>query len=379
MRIAVVSNTCWYLFNFRLNLMLALQAAGHTVIAVAPNDGYAQRIRDAGIVFEAVPISGAGTQPLRELQSVQRLGAVFRRQKVGLVLSYTPKGNLYSALACIALRIVFVPNVSGLGRAFIRKSLVTQVAKALYRLTFGRAHRVFFQNLDDMDVFVSSGLVQRANAERLPGSGVDLVRFLPKPPVARPIDQTVFLLVARMLWDKGVGEYVHAARTVRAVYPSARFQLLGFLDVANPSSVPRADVEAWVAEGVVNYLEPTDDVRPYLEQADCVVLPSYREGVPRTLLEAAATARPIITTDAPGCRDTVIDLKTGFLCLTADANDLAEKILRFIAMTPDARLKMGQCGRTFVEKNFDEQLVIQKYLKLVDGLHAQNSYQLSAE
>ena len=372
MRIAVVSNTCWYLFNFRLNLMLALQAAGHTVIAVAPSDAYAQRIRDAGIVFEAVPISGGGTQPLRELQSVQRLGAVFRRHRVGLVLSYTPKGNLYSALACIALRIVFVPNVSGLGRAFIRKSLVTQVAKALYRLTFSRAHWVFFQNLDDISVFVTSGLVKKAKAERLPGSGVDLARFLPVPPVARPTDQTVFLLVARLLWDKGVGEYVQAARTVRAVHPGARFQLLGFLDVANPSAVTRANVEAWVAEGVVDYLGQTDDVRPYLEQADCVVLPSYREGVPRTLLEAAAMARPVITTDAPGCRDTVIESKTGFLCRTADASDLAEKILRFIEMTPSARLVMGQQGRTFVEKNFDEQLVIQKYLKLVDELEAPN-------
>ena len=379
MHIAVVSNTCWYLFNFRLNLMLALQAAGHTVVAVAPSDAYAQRIRGAGIAFEAAPISGGGTQPLRELQSVQRLGAVFRRHRVGLVFSYTPKGNLYSALACIALRIVFVPNVSGLGRAFIRKSLVTRVAKVLYRLTFGRAHRVFFQNLDDMGVFVSSGLVQKAKAERLPGSGVDLVRFLPVLPVARPADQTVFLLVARLLWDKGVGEYVQAARAVQAVYPGVRFQLLGFLDVANPSAVPRAEVEAWVAEGVVDYLGPTDDVRPYLEQADCVVLPSYREGVPRTLLEAAAMARPVITTDAPGCRDTVVDGKTGFLCRTADASDLAEKILRFVAMTPDARLAMGQYGRTFMEKNFDERLVIQSYLKLVDELQSSNAVQLAAD
>ena len=128
MRIAVVSNTCWYLFNFRLNLMLALQSAGHTVVAVAPDDVYAQRIRDAGIIFESVPISGSGTQPLRELQSVLRLGSVFRRHRVGLLLSYTPKGNLYSALGCMALRIPFVPNVSGLGRAFIRQSLVTHTA-----------------------------------------------------------------------------------------------------------------------------------------------------------------------------------------------------------------------------------------------------------
>lgn len=370
MHIAVVSNTCWYLFNFRLNLMLALQAAGHTVVAVAPDDAYAQRIRDAGIAFEAVPISGGGTHPVRELQSVQRLGAVFRRHRVGLVLSYTPKGNLYSALACIALRIPFVPNVSGLGRAFIRKSLVTRVAKTLYRLTFGRAHRVFFQNLDDMAVFVDTGLVRASQAERLPGSGVDLSRFSPTMPIARAAEAPVFLLVARMLWDKGVGEYVEAARSVRALHPGARFQLLGFLDVANPSAIPRTQVEAWVAEGLVEYLGPTDDVRPFLVQADCVVLPSYREGVPRTLLEAAATARPVITTDAPGCRDTVVDGETGFLCRPADAPDLADKLLRFIALTPEERRVMGQRGRDFVEQNFDERLVIERYLAVVGQVAA---------
>ena len=365
MRIAVVSNTAWSLFNMRLNLMCALQAAGHTVVAVAPDDAYAQCIRDMGITFEAVPISGSGTNPVRELQSVLRLGAVFRRYRVGLVLSYTPKGNLYAALACIALRIPFVPNVSGLGRAFICKSLVTQVARTLYRLTFDHARQVFFQNLDDMAVFVESGLMRSGHAERLPGSGVDLVRFSSTAVISRAAEAPVFLLVARMLWDKGVGEYVEAARSVRALHPGARFQLLGFLDVANPSAIPRAQMEAWVTECVVDYLGPTDDVRPYLVQADCVVLPSYREGVPRTLLEAAATARPVITTDAPGCRDTVVEGETGFLCRPADAPDLADKLLRFIAMTPEERQAMGQRGRAFVEQNFDERLVIERYLAVV--------------
>ena len=370
MRIAVVSNTCWYLFNFRLNLMLALQAAGHTVVAVAPSDAYAQRLRDAGLIFEAVPISGGGTHPLRELQSVLRLGAVFRRHRVGLVLSYTPKGNLYSALACIALRIAFVPNVSGLGRAFIRKSLVTQVARILYRITFGRACRVFFQNLDDMDVFVGSGLVQAIKAERLPGSGVDLSRFVPAPLAARAAGAPVFLLVARMLWDKGVGEYVEAARRVRALHPGACFQLLGFLDVDNPSAISRQQMDEWLAEGVVAYLGRSDEVRGFLAQADCVVLPSYREGVPRTLLEAAAMARPVITTDAPGCRDTVIHGETGFLCRAADAQDLADKLLIFMALTPEERQAMGQRGREFVEKNFDERLVIERYLEVVAEIAA---------
>jgi glycosyltransferase involved in cell wall biosynthesis len=373
LRIAVVSNTAWNLLNMRKNVILALQSDGHYVVAVAPVDEYVKGLLSAGIEFSSVPISGSGTNPAKELMSVIRLALKFRKHKVDLVLSYTPKGNLYSALACSALSVPFVPNVSGLGRAFISKSFITWVAQTLYRITFNRAHRVFFQNLDDMDAFICSGLVRPEQSERLPGSGVDLRRFTSTPLVSRCANTPVFLLVARMLWDKGVGEYVEAARSVQTLYPDARFQLLGYLDVDNPSAVPRAQVNTWVAEGVVEYLGATDDVRPFLMEADCVVLPSYREGVPRTLLEAAAIARPVITTDAPGCRDTVIHGETGFLCRPADALDLAEKLLHFVALSPDERQAMGQRGRKFVEQNFDERMVIQQYLDVVQAVAAENS------
>jgi len=258
--------------------------------------------------------------------------------------------------------------VSGLGRAFIRPSLITQVVKLLYRGTFGRARHVFFQNQDDLDTFVQAGLVPAALTERLPGSGVDLQRFQPAPLPQRAIDAPVFLLVARMLWDKGVGEYVAAARQVRQHHPGAQFQLLGFADVANPSAIPRQQLDDWVAEGVVEYLGATDNVRPWLAQADCVVLPSYREGVPRTLLEAAASARPVITTDAPGCRDTLVDGVSGYLCRPGDADDLAAQLLRFVALTPDQRRAMGDRGRAHVERHFDERLVVTRYLTVVRDL-----------
>lgn len=365
LRIAVVSNTAWYLFNFRLNLMHALQAAGHTVIAIAPADAYSDRLRVAGVTFEPVRISGGGVNPVTEALSVVRLRSLFRRQKVDLILSYTPKGNLYSALACIELGLPFLPNVSGLGRAFIRRSPVTWIAQALYRLTFRRAQRVFFQNPDDMAVFVREGLVLAERAERLPGSGVDLVRFSPAPLPVNPADAPAYLLVARMLWDKGVGEFVAAAREVRKIHPRATFRLLGFMASDNPSAIPWDQVNEWVLEGIVTYLGPTDDVRPYLADADCVVLPSYREGVPRVLLEAAAMARPVITTDAPGCREAVIDKETGYACRTADARDLAAKMLAFVALPQEERLAMGQRGRAFVERNFDEHAVLDRYLKTV--------------
>lgn len=369
LRIAVVSNTAWNLFNFRLNVIKALQAAGHMVVAVAPADAYADRIRAAGIHFEDVPISGGGTNPWTELRSIVRLHGLLRREGIELVLSYTPKGNLYSALACIALRIPFVPNVSGLGRAFIRNSLITWVAQGLYRLTFRRAHLVLFQNQDDERIFVRANLVRQEQAERLPGSGVDLVRFAPHPAASnQAADAPVFLLVARMLWDKGVGEYVAAARAVKATFPNARFQLLGSLASDNPSAISREQVDEWVKEGVIAYLGTTDDVRPYLAQADCVVLPSYREGVPRALLEAAAMARPLISTDAPGCRDAVVNGDTGFMCRPRNANDLARSIKRFLALTIAERRTMGDRGRAFVEQHFDERMVVDRYLHVVRGV-----------
>ncbi|HWI83110.1 glycosyltransferase family 4 protein [Ramlibacter sp.] len=366
LRIAVVSNSAWNLFNFRLNLIRCLQAAGHTVVAVAPSDRFGAKLELEGITFRPVAIAAHGVNPLAELRAVWQLGTVFRREAVDLVLSYTPKGNLYSALACVAVGVRFVPNVSGLGRAFIRRSPITWMALALYRLTFPRAHHVFFQNFDDMNVFVKAKLVHIKNAERLPGSGVDLARFQPIEGWPQgSSDAPVFLLVARMLWDKGVGEYVTAARTLRASYPRANFRLLGDLASSNPSAIPKEQVDAWVKEGLITYLGSTEDVRPFVAEADCIVLPSYREGVPRVLLEAAAMARPVITTDAPGCRDAVVDGETGFLCRPRDGADLAAKMRLFLDLPLDQRHLMGRRGREMVQRGFDELFVLDRYRRLV--------------
>jgi glycosyltransferase involved in cell wall biosynthesis len=366
MRIAVVANTVWYLFNFRLNLCLALQQDGHAVVTIAPAGDHAQLIEAAGVPFVPVAISGGGVNPWVEWQSVRQLARVLMTHQVDAVLSYTPKGNVYSALACLWHGVAFVPNVSGLGRVFVRQTPLTLLVRWLYRLTFRRAKRVFFQNHDDLQTFVSARLVLPGLAERLPGSGVDLTRFLPQCWPHDAHAAPVFLLVARMLWDKGVGEFVAAARAVRVKHPSTRFHLLGFLDVVNPSAVAREHVEQWVAEGVVQYFPPTDDVRPHLTAASCVVLPSfYREGVPRSLLEAAASARPIITTDTSGCRDTVQDGQTGFLCKPKDVEDLAAKMLTFLELTQAEREAMGQRARRHMEDNFGEHLVIDRYLAVV--------------
>lgn len=372
MRIAVVANTAWYLLNFRLNLIYTLQQAGHQVVAIAPPDvNRAKQIRNAGVVFHPVEISGSGTNPFVELGSVFKLCCAFKKHRVDVVFSYTPKGNIYSSIAAKLTGAVCVPNISGVGGSFANKSFLGRLVSLLYRGTLGRAHQIFFQNMDDLNAFVSRGLAPAHKCIRLPGSGVELQRFQPVP-ATRPVANNInFLLVARLLWNKGVGEFADAARLVKQVYPTATFKLLGFLDVDNPTAVPREQVQAWVDEGLLQYLGSTDDVRPHLNESHCVVLPSYYgEGVPRTLLEAAATMRPVITTDSPGCRDTVVDGVTGYICKPKSAEDLAEKMIRFIELPFAEQLQMGSQGRLRIEQEFDEKIVLNAYSNVLKELEA---------
>lgn len=363
MRVAVVANTSWYLYNFRLNLMRSLAAAGHQVIAIAPDDAYVDKLTQAGIQHYAIPLQGTSINPLREIFTVLSLLRVFRQQRIAVALTYTPKGNIYAGLAAAAANITAIPNVSGLGRVFTRESPLTWLVRRLYRITFYRSPRVFFQNMQDMHMFVSERLVRPTQAERIPGSGVDLERFMPtvgKPDHGK--DRVVFLLVARMLWDKGVGDYIEAARLVKANHPQAEFRLLGFVDMTNPSGISHTQLRQWQEEGVARYLGSSDDVVPHLHAADFVVLPSYyREGVPRSLLEAASMAKPVIASDVNGCRDVVEDGITGFLCRPRDPQHLAERMTDLIALSAQARKEMGRLGREKMIREFDERIVIHRY------------------
>ena len=236
-----------------------------------------------------------------------------------------------------------------------------------------QAPHVFFQNKDDLNFFLPNKLVKPSQVILVPGSGVDLIRFKATSratgPYASP-DCITFLLLARLLWDKGVGEYIDAARHLKKRHGNVRFLLLGQFDVANPAAIPEAKIEQWQSEGTIDYLGKTDDVRPYIEAADCIVLPSYyREGIPRSLLEAAASAKPIITTDSVGCRDTVEDGVTGFLCQPKNWEDLADKMEAVLLMTEDQRQAMGLKGREKMEREFDERIVIDRYLSVIKELN----------
>lgn len=376
MKIIICLNTAWNLVNFRSGLIRALVAAGYEVVAVAPNDKYSDGLKTLGCRFVPLHMDNGGVNPVKDVLLLWRFLRLFARERPDVFLGYTVKPNVYGSLAAHLLQIPVINNIAGLGAAFIRGGMVMRIVRCLYRTALTRSAQVFFQNDDDRQLFVGGGLVRADKTALLPGSGIDLDRFVstPMPATGNDCASFRFLLVARMLRDKGVGEYVEAARLLRQRWPQVEFCLLGFVDVKNPAAISRAEMDAWVAEGVVTYLGESDDVRCQIAVATCVVLPSYREGTPRSLLEAAAMGRPIITTDAVGCREVVDDGVNGLLCRPKDAADLADKMARMIAMPHSERVAMGLRGRLKVEREFDEKIVIDKYLTAIKNDHLSKIY-----
>ena len=365
LKIVISINTAWNIYNFRAGLVRALINQGYEVIAVAPDDEYSHRLEALGCRFIRMPMENNGTNPKQDFSLLMRYLRVLREERPLAFLGYTVKPNVYGSLAAHALRIPVINNIAGLGTAFINNNFLTRIVKLLYRISLHRSRRIFFQNGEDQSLFIESRLVRPECTDRIPGSGMDLSHFRPLSLASVQGRPFVFLLVARMLKDKGVEEFVEAARLAQQQIGAASFQLLGFVDPANPNSISMERIKIWESDGVIRYLGKTDDVRPYLSNADCVVLPSYREGVPRSLLEAAAMARPLIATNVAGCRDVVDHNVNGLLCRARDANDLAEKMVHMFHLPHERRLQMGQAGRRKIESEFDEKLVIQKYLEMI--------------
>lgn len=362
MTIAISSNTAWSVYNFRIGLIRALLASGEAVIVLAPEDDYSQRLRDLGCRVIDFAMDNKGSNPVRDVGLLLAYRRVYRQLRPSIVLHYTIKPVIYGALAARSLGIPYVSTITGLGTAFIRDGWLTRIVENLYRLSQRKASQVFFQNNDDLALFRERKLVPMDRVRRLPGSGVNLSRFSVQP---LPDGPPCFLMIARLVRDKGVVEFVEAARHIKQHHPQARFQLLGQVGVANRTAIGRAELDVWLAEGVIEYLGETDDVRPFIEQARCVVLPSYREGVPRSLLEGAAMARPLITTDAPGCRDVVEHGNNGYLCKVKDSEDLAAKIEDFLALPLAEHQRMAEASRALVAEKFEESIVVDQYLAAI--------------
>ena len=367
MKIAIVLNTSWNIYNFRLGLVKKLITKGNSVYAIAPHDEYSEKLENIGCRYIPIRMDSRGINPLKDIALIVELFAIYRKIKPDVILHYTIKPNIYGTMAARLLGIPVINNVCGLGTAFLKKNILSKVAATLYKIAFRSSRKIFFQNDEDKIFFEKAKIVRKDQAEVLPGSGIDPEIFKSSGRIVKNKKFT-FLLISRLIHDKGVLEYIDAIKILKEQNIDANFQLLGKKDPKHRRGIPEELINQWMANNVVDYLGSTNDVKPFIENADCVVLPSYREGTPRTLLEAASFSKPIIATRVAGCTNIVVDNQNGFLCKVKNSKDLADKMKKMAGLDETKRAEMGKKGRKRIEQVFDEKIVISKYLYAIDKL-----------
>ncbi|MHB8724075.1 MAG: glycosyltransferase family 4 protein [Casimicrobiaceae bacterium] len=365
-KVVLFANTDWYLYNFRRSLALALIRSGYEVLLISAPGPYGEKLRALGLRWEPLPMDRRSLNPLRELVLLNHLRRLCRRERPALVHGFTIKCAVYGSLAARLARVPARVNaVAGMGYVFTsgdaKARLLRPVVRALLRLALdGDRARLILQNPDDVALFEQAGLVDALRVRLIPGSGVDCARFTANTREYASVPMRV-LLAARLLWDKGLAEYVQAARQLLGQRRSIRFLLAGTPDLGNPAAVPESEVRAWVDEGLIEWLGQVDDMPSLLASVDVVVLPSYREGLPKTLIEAAVCALPLVTTDVPGCREVVTDGVDGLLVPVRDATALATAIAR-LQDDPALAARLGQAARAKALAEFDERIIIERTL-----------------
>ncbi len=354
-RILVIASFTPSLVKFRGDLLREFIARGHEVVCCSPDpdDPTLRQLEEIGAVHREYRLQRTGMNPLADLATLRDLRRIMATERPDHVLSYTIKPVIYGSLAAGRQKVPAISAmITGLGTTFLgsgfKGRLLNRYARFMYRAALKECRTVFFQNPDDSEVFVDLDLVEPRQVVHINGSGVNLDHFRPEPVPAGP---PVFLLIARLVSDKGLAEFVEAAHLVKADFPRARFLVAGFFE-DHPRAISRRQMDAWVADGLVEFLGFADDVRPLLHDCSVYCLPSYREGTPRTVLEALAVGRAVITTDAPGCRETVIDRSNGFLVPVRDGPALATA-MKNLCRDPDLVRSMGDASRQLAESKYD--------------------------
>lgn len=363
-KIAFVANTARSFLLFRADLIQHYARQGHKVYCLAPEDGTAgQEIESLGATFKSVPMSRSGSNPIEEAGTVYALYRHLSVIRPDHIISYTIKPNTYAPVIAALLNIPSLAVVTGLGYAFMSRSFKAKVASKVFLSGLSHADSVWFLNEADRTVLTGIAPKLTDASDILPGEGIDPDYYAPQPKADNA--KTVFLMIARLLKDKGILEYAAAARQIRLVRDDVEFHVLGGLDAGNPTGLTQQEWDNIVEEGDIAYLGAADDVRPYIAQADCIVLPSYREGLPRVLLEGASMSRPMVATDVPGCADIVRDGTNGFLCKAFDSVSLADSMGKFLALNDQERMEMGRNARQTVLDMFSTKVVTDKFDSLI--------------
>jgi len=361
--IVLVGNTAWGMYNFRKDLIQFLIGEGYRITVIAPFDkDYSDKIRNIGCVFISINIDNKGINIFKDLRLLSNFCRIYYQLKPDFIFHYTIKPVIYGSLASRLLRIPQIPIITGLGSAFLAKNFVTKIVIGLYRISLKSAQKVWFLNKDDMNLFIKLRIVRTGQCQILNGEGINTEFF--RPTGNYPLNKS-FILAARLLWDKGVKEFVEAAKIVKTKFPDVQFNILGFIGVDNPSAIRMQDISEWQNANTINYLGSTDNVIPYISSSTCVVLPSYREGLSRILLEAASMGKPIIATNITGCKEIVEDGITGYLCEVKDVKSLAEKMETLLSLSDDEIRMMGEKARRKVLQEFDQKTVNSIYKEML--------------
>jgi glycosyltransferase involved in cell wall biosynthesis len=365
--IAIVSNTSWYIYNFRLGLLNSLQSQGCKIIIIAPRDEYSSKLKSLGFEYHDIKINNKGTNPLEDMKLIYDFYKLYKSTIPDIILLNTIKPNIYGSMAAGILGIPVISNISGLGTVFLNEKLSSKIARLLYKLALRVPKKVFYQNIHDKELFIKSNYVKKEQTDLLPGSGIDTDKFKPFSKDSNKNEVMRFLFIGRLLKDKGLIEYVEASKLMNT-HRKVECCILGSFYSDNPSAISKHEMNRWEAQGFIKYIGVSDNVKSIISDYDCVVLPSYREGLSKVLLESASMAKPIITTDVPGCREVVDDGVNGYLCKPKNIEDLAKKMKLMFDLSYEARKTMGEAGRIKIKKEFDENIVIDKYLNAIEGI-----------
>ena len=366
--IALVANTTWNIYNFRLNVIRKFTAEGYTIIVLSPVDEFIHYKKEFPEVTH-IPIERLdrdGTNPIRDLSLVMEFIKKYKAVEPDIIIHYTIKPNIYGALAAKFCKIPSIAVVTGLGYSFLHAGFVKRMTHWLYKMTLRLHDKVIFESQDDRSLFIDLGLSTKEKSISIKGCGVNVNHYISKVPLRT--DKTIFTYVGRLLYDKGIREFVGAAEIIKASHPDISFWLIGDIDDENPASIKKDDLLKWVKQGTVIYHGSTSDVREFIEQSSCIVLPSYREAIARSLTEAMSMKKAVIATNVAGCREAVDHNINGYLVPVRNKEALAAAMLKFIDLAYEDKTKMGLKGREKVLAEFDDRLIAENIYNLCNDM-----------
>ncbi|MEP5614240.1 MAG: glycosyltransferase family 4 protein [Cyclobacteriaceae bacterium] len=363
MKIAFVTNTCWNVFNFREGLVKYFLNRGDEVISLAPSDAYTKKIEEWGVRHIETPLDPTGKNPIKDLGYLKVIRSIFKSEVPNIALCFTIKPNIYASIAGKLTGVPTICNVSGLGTVFLVSGWLGKFAINLYKFAFAYSTFIFFQNTDDKELFLTRVKLKRSKVGLLPGSGIDLKHFEYTEPLI--LTPTTALMIGRVIEEKGVRDFVEAARILKTADVDVEFTLVGKIDEEHTRSISKLEVEGWVATGLIKYLPHYDGIQDLIAKHELVVLPSYREGTPRTLLEGAALGKPLLASNVPGCKEVILDGVNGFLFEVKNPKSLADKVKLYLALSDQEKTQLGVNSRKLVEDKFDENYIITAYKETI--------------